>query len=71
MSQSDTAGQTALFVGVAEAARILRRPVRTVNRWGQTGKLPVALKMPGVTGALLFRREDVEALAESSKAAAA
>lgn len=44
---------------VAELARVDRA---TVTRWAQTGRLPVAIKAPGLRGANLFRREDVEAL---------
>ena len=55
-------------IGAAEAARILGCDTTTVQRWARTGKLPIALKMPGVTGALLFRREDVEALAKEPAA---
>lgn len=38
---------------------------RTITRWAQTGKLPVADRLPGETGALLFRPEDVDAVLAS------
>lgn len=56
------------LVGSGEAARILRRPRRTVQRWAREGKLPVAVQMPGATGAVLVRREDVKALAKEPPA---
>lgn len=46
----------------AEVAEALDRPVATVNRWALEGRLPVAKKLPGRTGANLYRRSDVEAL---------
>lgn len=42
------------------------RPLRTVQYWATTGRLPVALKLPGLTGAYLFRPEDVDAAAAGS-----
>jgi len=35
----------------------------TFNRWVKAGRLTPALTMPGLTGARLFDRRDVEALA--------
>lgn len=46
----------------AEVAAIKGKTVATINRWAAEGKLPVAQKLPGATGANLFRRSDVEAL---------
>lgn len=45
-----------------EAGAIIGRSGRTVIRMAEAGKLPVAQKLPGVNGAYLFRRSDVEAL---------
>jgi predicted site-specific integrase-resolvase len=33
---------------------------RTITRWASSGKLPVALRLPGKTGALLFAVTDVD-----------
>lgn len=57
------------LISTSEAARILGRPVATVNRWATEGRLAVALKLPGETGARLYRRVDVEALATPSREA--
>ena len=56
MSQSE-------LLGVSEAARVLGVSGASVKRAAQSGVLPVALKMPGATGAYLFDRKAVEALA--------
>ena len=48
-----TADQAATAAGVNR---------RTITKWADTGRLPVAMKLPGNTGARLFRRSDVEAL---------
>lgn len=45
-----------------QVAREFGVRVGTVNRWAQTGRLPVAHKLPGETGANLYTRDDVEAL---------
>lgn len=50
------------LIGTAEAAAILDRPVATINRMALDGRLPIAVQMPGRTGARLYRRSDVEAL---------
>lgn len=46
----------------AEVAALLGTSVATVNRWAAAGKLPVAHSLPGIRGARLFDRSDVEAL---------
>ena len=51
------------LVGTVEAAQILHRDDATVLRWAASGKLPIAHRMPGRTGAVLFRRGDVLTLA--------
>lgn len=53
----------------AQVATILERPIATVNRWAVEGKLPVAHKLPGRTGANLYRRDDVDALVERRRSA--
>lgn len=54
-----------------QAGAILNRSGRTVNRLAEAGKLPVAQKLPGPNGALLFRTSDVERLLAAEKASAA
>lgn len=34
--------------------------VRTVARWAASGRLPIAMKLPGERGANLYLRSDVE-----------
>lgn len=46
-----------------QAGDILGRSYRTVLRLADDGLLPIAHKLPGVNGAHLFRRGDVERLA--------
>lgn len=54
-----------------QAAHILGKSARTVQRMADDGALPVAQKLPGPNGAYLFKRSDVVALlpAEPTKAA--
>ena len=47
-----------------EAGRIIGRSPRTIHRLVESGALTPAVRLPGPNGALLFRREDIEALAE-------
>lgn len=54
------------FLSTSQVAALKGVNVATVNRWAKTGKLPVAVKVPGKTGANLYRREDVAALVESA-----
>lgn len=44
---------------------------RTVNRWVASGRLPVAMRLPGRTGANLFDPADVEKLHRGSSVAIA
>lgn len=53
------------LLSTAEAASELHSSARTIARWAETGELPIALKLPGATGALLFHRKDV--LAKKAK----
>jgi hypothetical protein len=57
------------LVGTREAALILDRNPVTITRWAADGILPVALKLPGRNGALVFHRTDVEALRDQLAAA--
>lgn len=49
------------FIASAQAAPILGYSVAWVNKLASQGRLPVAHKMSGRTGAYLFRREDLDA----------
>lgn len=52
------------LVTTAEAARIVGRSVATVNRWAAAGTLTPIVRGPGLRGANLYARADVERLAE-------
>jgi hypothetical protein len=56
------------LVTTAEAVEMLGRPLRTVHNWVNTGRLTPAGKLPGLRGAYLFNRCDVEALAAAEAA---
>ena len=53
-----TANQAAAAVGVNR---------RTIMRWVETGRLSVALKLPGDTGATLFHRTEGDRLADERR----
>lgn len=57
---------TADLIGSKEATRLFTPAVdrATFNRWAAAGEIEPALTLPGKTGARLFRRADVIALAE-------
>lgn len=58
------------YLTTAQVAEKVGRTVATVNRWAAEGRLKPAHKLPGDTGAYLYRRTDVEdLLAESAGAA--
>jgi predicted site-specific integrase-resolvase len=57
------------LIPTSQVARIARVDVATVNRWARTGRLQVAVKVPGRTGANLYHRADVEALLTPQDAA--
>ncbi|MFA4084835.1 hypothetical protein ONA92_24350 [Mycobacteroides salmoniphilum] len=46
----------------AEACRILGRDRATLLRWVAADKVKATRKLPGATGAFLFRRGDIETL---------
>lgn len=45
-----------------QAAALLGLERSVIARWAQFGKLQVAMRLPGETGAYLFLRSDVEAM---------
>ena len=49
------------LISSSEAGAILGRTVRTVHRLADAGELEPVRKLPGRTGAYLFRRADVMA----------
>ncbi|MDP9394382.1 MAG: helix-turn-helix domain-containing protein [Actinomycetota bacterium] len=56
------------LIGSAVACDLLNIDRSTLSRWVSAGKLAPALRLPGATGAFLFKREDVEALRQGSAA---
>lgn len=50
------------LIPAVEAAAILGRSVVTLHRWVKEGRIAEHVKAPGLRGARLFRRSDVEAL---------
>ncbi len=63
MSQSDD------LLTSTQAGQILGKSGRTVLRLAESGQLAIAVTVPGPNGPKLFRRADVERLAEQRKAA--
>lgn len=61
--------RTEELVTTSEAAEILNKHVRTVHRLVAEGTLTPATKVPGKTGAYLFRRSDVEKCANAARRA--
>lgn len=55
--------QPADLLSTKEAAEILKVERSTLTRWVQIGKIAPAHRLPGLTGAALFLRSDVERLA--------
>ncbi len=56
------------LVSTSEAAEMLKITPKTISRYAQDGRLRPATKLPGLTGAYLFNRTDIEALAEFKSA---
>ena len=56
-------GELMTTAEVAERAGV---HIRTVHRWVRSGRLSPAMKGPGSTGPMFFRRGDVEALARAA-----
>ena len=58
------------LIGTAEAAQILGKRPRTVQRMVSSGVLVPVTTLPGKTGAHLFNREGVERVKAEREAAA-
>ena len=52
------------LIGSAEACRILGRDKATLSRWIGDGRLTPVHQLPGKNGAYVFRRADVDTLAQ-------
>ena len=50
-------------IATAEAAQILGSSVSQLNRLAASGQIPYVAKAPGIRGAYIFNRLDIEALA--------
>lgn len=59
------------LIPTVEAAELLGVKRSTLTRWVQSGRLDEAMKLPGETGARLFRRSDIDRLAAELAAEAA
>ena len=57
------------LIGSAEACELLGDIDRsTLSRWVALGKIKPVKRLPGATGAMLFKRRDVERLARERAA---
>jgi excisionase family DNA binding protein len=57
------------LMGTREIAARLGVSIATVNRMAKDGRLTAVVRMPGVRGAQLFNREQVEALRNETRTA--
>lgn len=48
-----------MLLTAAQVADLLDVPLRTVQYWAATGRIPHAQKLPGKTGAFLFEKDAV------------
>lgn len=55
------------LIGTREAAAALGKSKNTIIRWARSGRLPIALEIPGYRGDLLFDPASVEALQEGKQ----
>jgi len=58
------------LITTAEVAQLLGITIAWTNKQAAKGRLPVAHKLPGLTGAYLFQRDEIEALASQRQSAA-
>lgn len=52
----------AALISTPEVGQILGKSARTVQRMAGAGKLPIAGKVPGLHGAYVFYRDQIEAI---------
>lgn len=57
------------LITTAQVAELLNITVAWANKQAKAGRLPVAHKLPGLTGAYLFRRDEIEQIAVGRAAA--
>ena len=69
MSKVTHMGNEAELLSTAEAAALLGKSIATINRWADSGALPVAVKAPGIRGARFFAAAEVEKLRTEAGAA--
>ena len=50
------------LIGSAEACDVLGIDRSTLTRWVAAGKVSPSVRLPGRSGAMLFDREDIDAL---------
>ena len=58
------------LLGTTESASVIKVDRSTLSRWIAAGRLTPALKLSGPTGAMLFRRSEVERVAREYAEAA-
>jgi len=58
------------LLATVEAVALLGIDRSTLSRWVKDGRIAPAHQLPGQTGAMLFRRSDVEALRDQLAEAA-
>lgn len=56
------------LIPTAEVAKMAGCDVATVARWVRDGRLTPAVQAPGIRGARLFRRSDVEVFIDKASA---
>ena len=52
------------LIGGSEAAQLLGVHRSTLGRWTQAGRISPVIQLPGRNGVVLYRRTEIEALAE-------
>lgn len=52
-------------IPTSEAAQLVGKSVKTFLRWKEAGRIDPVAKLPGLRGAYLFDRSEVEALVQS------
>jgi len=57
---------TSALLSSRQAAELLGKSVSSISRAVTAGRLTPALRLEGQTGAMWFRRDDVEALLEAT-----